>query len=238
MKKIKIVFLILFLILNFSCNKEKKVINVGIYADYPPFSFKENDQIKGFNLEFLNICLKNLNYKPNYIEVDIDSFDKLKNGEIDILVGGYPITYKYPEGVSLTEPYFDMSVYLMSRIDDPLDSLESLSDRKLILPMYTFLEEVIKSVKNLEKIPYKNFNESIKSLKERDADAILVEKVILDIYSLDEKQFLKVKLLDQGLTIVLREDDDELRYELNSSISLVKKSKQYKKLILKWFEEE
>ena len=93
-------------------------------------------------------------------------------------------------------------------------------------------------MKNLEKLPYKNYSESMKSLENGDTDAVLVEKVLLDIYSLDENKFIKVKVYNQGLTIVLREDSDELRYEFNNTISNLIKTKQYKNLILKWFEEE
>jgi len=69
----------------------------------------------------------------------------------------------------------------------------------LILPLYTFSEELVKNVKNLEKLPYKNYSESMKSLENGDTDAVLVEKVLLDIYSLDENKFIKVKVYNQGL---------------------------------------
>ena len=238
MRKLFLILIIIFIFLSYSCKKEQKILNIGVYTEYPPFSYKEEDKLKGFNIDFLDLCLKEINYKPNYIEIDLDSFDKLKSGEVDILIGGYPIVYKYPEGISLTEPYFDMSLYLISRIDNPVESIENLTDKKLILSLYTFSEELVKNVKNLEKIPYKNYKESIKSLENGDVDAILIEKVLLDIYSLDENKFIKVNVFNQGLTMVLREDSDDLRYELNRSISNLLKSKQYKNLILKWFEEE
>jgi len=236
----KLFFILIFFLIftNFSCNSNQKTLNVGVYTDYPPFSYKEDNIIKGFNIDFLEICFKKMKYKPNYIEIESGSFEKLKNGEVDVLIGGYPIAYNYPEGISLTEPYFDMSLYLISRITNPVSSIENLGDKKLILSLYTFSEELVKNVKNLEKIPYKNFKESLKLVEDGDADAVLIEKVLLDIYSLDESKLIKVKVYNQGLTMVLREDEDELRYEFNSSISSILKTKQYKNLILKWFEEE
>lgn len=238
MKRIFLILIILLIFFSFSCKKENKFLNIGIYTEYPPFSYKEDNKIKGFNVDFLELCLKEINYKPNYIEVDFDSFEKLKNGEVDILIGGYPLVFNYPDYISITEPYFDMSYCLISRIDNPIESLENLSDKKLILSLYTFSEKLIKNVKNLEKLPYKNYKESIKSLEDGDADAILIEKVLIDIYSLDENKFIKVNIYNQGLTMVLREDSDKLRYELNKSISNLIKTKYYKNLILKWFEEE
>jgi ABC-type amino acid transport substrate-binding protein len=106
------------------------------------------------------------------------------------------------------------------------------------LPLYTIAEELVKNVKNLEKIPYKNFNEAINSLENDEVDAILIEKVVLDIYKVDENKFFVAKVYDNGLTIVLRDEDNDLRYKINGAISEIIKGKDYKKLILKWFEEE
>ncbi|MBC7195419.1 MAG: transporter substrate-binding domain-containing protein, partial [Caldisericia bacterium] len=207
-------------------------------SDYPPFSYKENNKFVGFNIDFLNLLLKELNFDGEYIETETFNFEPLLNKEIQILIGGYPIKYKYSQGLSLSEPYFDLSYYLISKIDDPIESIDSLQDKRLILPLYTFAEELIKKVKNLEKIPFKNFNEAIKMLEEDEVDAILIEKVILDIYKIDENKFFKTKVYDNGLTIVLRDEDNDLRYKINSAISKIMKSKDYNKLILKWFEEE
>lgn len=240
MKKFLVFLTVFVILLSFaSCkNNKKEVLKIGVISDYPPFSYKENNKFVGFNIDFLNLVLKELNFDGEYIETEPFNFEPLLNKEVQILIGGYPIKYKYSLGLSLSEPYFDLSYYLISKIDNPIESIDSLQDKRLILPLYTFAEELIKKVKNLEKIPFKNFNEAIKMLEEDEVDAILIEKVILDIYKIDENKFFKTKVYDNGLTIVLRDEDNDLRYKINSAISKIMKSKDYNKLILKWFEEE
>ncbi|MCX8095351.1 MAG: transporter substrate-binding domain-containing protein [Caldisericia bacterium] len=238
MKKFIIFLLILFSISLFSCKKEIKTIKIGINIDYPPFSFKENEKLVGFNIDFLNLLLKELNLKGEFLEIKDINFEILLNNEVQFIIGGYPLKYKYPQGVSITMPYFDLSYYLISRVDMPIDSINSLEDKKLILPMYTFAEEIVKNVKNLIKIPYKNFNEAVISLENKDADAILIERTFFDIYKLDENKFFKAKVYDNGLVIVLKDDNNDLRNKINNAISKIINSKDYKKLILNWFEEE
>lgn len=238
MKKIVIFLIILFSIFLFSCKKEKGIIKIGINIDYPPFSYKDNGKIVGFNIDFLNLLLKELNFVGEYKEIEDFNFDPLLNNEVDILIGGYPLKYKYPQGVSISMPYFDLSYLLISRSDSPIDSVKSLEDKTLILPLYTYAEEIVKNVKNLAKIPYKNFNEAIKSLENRDADAILIEKTVVDIYKLDKNKFFKTKVYENGLVFVLRDDENDLRYKINNSISKIINGKIYNKLILKWFEVE
>lgn len=238
MKKLIIFLLILFSIFLFSCKKEKETVKIGINIDYPPFSYKDNGKLVGFNIDFLSLLLKDLNLIGEYKEIEGFNFDSLLNNEVDILIGGFPLKYKYPQGVSISMPYFDLSYLLISRSDSPVDSIESLEDKTLILPLYTYAEEIVKNVKNLAKIPYKNFNEAIKNLENRDADALLIEKIVVDIYKLDENKFFKTKVYDNGLVFVLRDDEDDLRYKINNSISKIINGKEYNKLILKWFEEE
>jgi len=238
MKKL-IVFLLIFISLFlFSCKNSVKTIKIGINTDFPPFSYKDNGKLTGFNVDFINLLLKELNLKGEFIEIEGFDFDKLINREADILIGGYPLKYKYPKGVSISLPYFDLSYYLISKLTSPIDSIDALQDKILILPLYTYAEELIKSVKNLTKLPYKNFNDAIKILDSGDADAILVEKVITEIYKIDENKYFKMKVFENGLTIVLRDEDDDLRYKINSAISKIVNGKNYKNLILKWFEEE
>lgn len=238
MKKLIIFLLILFSIFLFSCKKEKETVKIGINIDYPPFSYKDNGKLVGFNIDLLSLLLKDLNLIGEYKEIEGFNFDSLLNNEVDILIGGFPLKYKYPQGVSISMPYFDLSYLLISRSDSPVDSIESLEDKTLILPLYTYAEEIVKNVKNLAKIPYKNFNEAIKNLENRDADALLIEKIVVDIYKLDENKFFKTKVYDNGLVFVLRDDEDDLRYKINNSISKIINGKEYNKLILKWFEEE
>lgn len=238
MRKLVIFLLILFSIFHFSCKKEKESIKIGINIDYPPFSYIDNGKLVGFNIDFLSLLLKELNYKGEYIQIEGINFEPLMNHEVDILIGGYPLKYKYPHGIAISMPYFDLSYLLISRSDSPIDSINSLEEKTVVIPLYTYAEELVKNVKNLVKIPYKNFNEAIKILENKEVDAILVEKILIDIYKLDENKFFKTKVYDNGLVIVLRDDNDNLRYKLNYSISKINNMKIYKKLILKWFEEE
>lgn len=238
MKKILIFILILSILTFLSCKNKKELIKIGVNIDYPPFSYKENGKLVGFNIDFLNLLLKELNFDKEYVEIEGFNFEPLFKKDVQFLIGGYPLKYKYPQGISISVPYFDLSYLLISRVDSPIDSINSLEDKTLILPLYTYAEEIVKNVKNLTKIPYKNFNDAIKSLENHDADAILIEKVLLDIYKLDENKFFKTTIFSNGLVIVLRDEDNDLRYKINYSISKIINGKIYNKLILKWFEEE
>ena len=71
----------------FSLEKDKH-IKVGLYL-YAPYYYKDkNNNITGYYHEFLDVLCKDANISYEYVNVDIDSgLEKLKNNEIDILLG-------------------------------------------------------------------------------------------------------------------------------------------------------
>ena len=79
----------------FSLEKDQN-IKVGLYS-YAPYYYKDkNNNITGYYHEFLDILCKDANITYEYVDVDVDNaLEKLKNNEIDILLGIH-----YIEGIS------------------------------------------------------------------------------------------------------------------------------------------
>lgn len=71
----------------FSLEKDK-TIKVGLYL-YEPYYYKDkNNNITGYYHEFLDILCKDVNIRYEYVNVNVcDALEKLKNNEIDILLG-------------------------------------------------------------------------------------------------------------------------------------------------------
>lgn len=71
----------------FSLEKDKS-IKVGLYS-YAPYYYKDkNNDTTGYYHEFLETLCKDANITYEYVNIDIDSgLEKLKNNEIDILLG-------------------------------------------------------------------------------------------------------------------------------------------------------
>ena len=81
----------------FSLEKDQN-IKVGLYS-YAPYYYKDkNNNITGYYHEFLDILCKDANITYEYVDVDVDNaLEKLKNNEIDILLGIHYIEGIYKE---------------------------------------------------------------------------------------------------------------------------------------------
>lgn len=85
----------------------KGILRVATSADAEPFSYVENNQVVGFDMELISQIAEKLGYE---IEIETMSFSGLvpsiQTGKADIAVGGLSITSDLPELVTFSEPIY------------------------------------------------------------------------------------------------------------------------------------
>ena len=88
-------------------SSSKGVLRVATSADAPPFSYVENNQVVGFDIELMSQIAEKLGYE---IEIETMAFSgvvpSIQTGKADIAVGGLSITLDLPELVTFSEPIF------------------------------------------------------------------------------------------------------------------------------------
>lgn len=86
----------------------KRILTVGVSPDYEPFEFYENNQLVGFDIDFIKLIADELNYE---IEFKVYSFESLvsavANGDIDLAISAITVTEKRRELVDFTDFYVD-----------------------------------------------------------------------------------------------------------------------------------
>lgn len=93
-------------------------INVG-YVGFYPMAYEENGVVKGLDIDIFNeVCSEN-GWTPNYIKVNnADRFDRLNNGEYDILLGGVSITDERESKVEFSTPYMTSGIMIAAKKSD------------------------------------------------------------------------------------------------------------------------
>jgi ABC-type amino acid transport substrate-binding protein len=112
------------------------VLRIGITPDYPPLIFKIGEEIKGAEAEFGNLLAKELQRKPEYIELFWEEqIPALIGGKIDIIMSGMSITDARKVRVDFTEPYMKSGLMALMRAEDA--------------PGYPTLESIKQSLTNV-----------------------------------------------------------------------------------------
>lgn len=148
----KKLFTLLFILTSFLCtsqnevNKtsEKPVKNLIVgYAGTEPFVVKDNGSWKGISVEIWDLVSQEmgLNYTPQLYGSVSEALNDLATGKIDVLVGPTSITSDRAELVEFSQPYFQSSLAIMSRIDEPsfLDRIAPLFTINLLYALFVFL---------------------------------------------------------------------------------------------------
>lgn len=119
-----------------------KTITVG-YAGTEPFVISDKDEWKGISVEIWELVSQGMGvkYTPKSYASVSEALNDLANGKIDVVVGPTSITSERAELVEFSQPYFQSSLAIMSRIDDPsfLDRIAPLFTINLLYALFVFL---------------------------------------------------------------------------------------------------
>lgn len=108
---------------------------VGTNAEFPPFSFMENNTIVGFDIDIAHEVAKRLN---KTIELKNMSFDallpSLQLGSIHIIAAGMTPTPERAKRILFTKPHMTGdTLVIVSLKDNPFASIEALKDKTVVV---------------------------------------------------------------------------------------------------------
>lgn len=84
------------------------ILRVGTNAEFAPFSFIENGEIQGFDIDMIKAVAKKLNYEIQIIDLPWDALiPELKSRSVDIIAAGMTMTQERAQVVDFTTPYLD-----------------------------------------------------------------------------------------------------------------------------------
>ena len=86
--------------------REKGIIKVGTTGDYKPFTYIENGEYKGYDIEVVKLLAKNLNVDIEFIPTTWKKLSEdLQNKKYDIAVGGISINSEREKISEMTDSY-------------------------------------------------------------------------------------------------------------------------------------
>ena len=145
-----IVFTFLIFSAGFSQQKPKADINVVSksklkvgYAGSEPFVINNGRDWNGISIDIWSRVAdaEQINYEAKFYSSISEAVDALAKGEIDALVGPASITSARAEKVEFTQPYYQASLSILSRVDDPtvIDRIAPFFTISLLYALLVFL---------------------------------------------------------------------------------------------------
>ena len=256
MKKIiALVLAALMLVMTFAfagCGKEKapeadkKVFTMGIDAEYPPFSYMDdNGEYTGFDVEVCKAACDYLGWEFKVFGVNWDNkLIQLDAGECDCVWSGMTILPSMKEaGYVISEPYFDNTQVLLVKADSGFASSKDLAGKDVAVQLGTSGESLLKG--DLKESLADTFNKVVTcdsflkcftELEGGAVDAVFVDKPVAASYVAEHDGF---NVIDENLGaeqygIAFRSADTELCSQIEGAVKALVENGTYAKIAEKY----
>lgn len=177
LKKIFLTFLLISLIACQDKNNDD-VIKLGTSPDYPPFEYKKDGEIIGFDIELAEAIAKKLNKKLEIHELDFNSLiPALQANKVDFIASGITITPERISNIDFSTIYYQASIAGIAKEDTDISSLANKKvGAQLGSIMESFIKEQQQILPNISIASLANNLHLLQELKLGRIDILLLEE--------------------------------------------------------------
>ena len=204
-----------------------QVLRIGVREDAPPFGFKDKeDRPQGFDIDLGFRIARALKVQPVYVTVTSQNrIEKLKNGEIDIIIATLTATRHRAKEIDFSMPYFQDQQGLLVAAASPIQSYRDLSGKKVASAVGSTSIENLKVVApDSQIVPVNSMKDAFEKLKKGEVDAITGDGMTLralDYGSEDPKAY---RLAGEGFSVEpyvigLPQNDSQFRSQIDDLLT-------------------
>lgn len=219
--------------------KEPHTLIFAISAEYPPFEYYENQQLKGFDVELAHLIAQEMNTRVVFQNMDFYTIlAALAGGTVDGAISAMAITPLRQKNFDFSDPYHFDTIAMIFPKSQPLKDF-SLSGKNVACQLGTTMEIWIK--KNSPKallVTMDNNNQIIEALKAGHVDCVLMDRAQAEIFSQKNPSLSYVvppsSHEGDGYGLVFPKESS-LTLPVNQALKRLKEKGVLKALEKKWF---
>ena len=249
MKKYFLLSLVFISVLFTACTDDKpsaeakKVIKVGTSGSYFPFTYYENDVLKGFEIDVWNAIGEKLDATVEFKTAKFSGlFGMLETKKIDTISNQITRTEARIAKYDFAEAYvYDGAQIIVHKDNTTINSLEDLKGKKIGVGLGTNYAEIIREFdtnNEIEIVSYdgNGFQNDVK-LKRIDA---YIEDRTSAVESI-KKANLPLKIVGSPIKVLanafpfLKSDNNLLLKDVNAALATLRKDGKLKEISQKWF---
>ncbi|WP_323754585.1 amino acid ABC transporter substrate-binding protein [Marinobacter sp.] len=218
-------------------------LRVGMSGSYFPFTFVEQDELKGFEVDVMNALGKEMGREIQYETANFSGlFGMLQSGRIDTVANQITITEERKKAYVFSDPYvYDGAQVVTKKGNTEVRSVEDLKGKTVAVNLGSNFEDLLEQLPYADQINIKTYESNL----ERDTALGRVDAFVMDRVS--ASQIIKEKPLPlelAGPTFSQIKNaypfhDNEagraLRDEVNKAMATLRENGTLANISEKWF---
>lgn len=235
--------LVLLALASTTVHAQDDTIRVGMSGQYFPFTFVEQDTLKGFEVDVMDAIAQEMGRKVEYQTAAFSGlFGMLGAGRIDTVANQITITDERQKAYLFSEPYvYDGAQVVTKAGNDGINGVEDLKGKTVAVNLGSNFEALLRDLPYADEIDIKTYESNI----ERDTALGRVDAFVMDRVS--ASQIIKEKPLPLQLagptfsqiTNAYPFRDTErgraLRDEVNAALATLRNNGTLRAISEEWF---
>ncbi|WP_411348246.1 basic amino acid ABC transporter substrate-binding protein [Paenibacillus sp. WLX2291] len=223
-------------------------IKIATDASYAPMEFMDLDQVKGFDIDFIDAVMKQAGLTYEVTNTGWDTMlESVRQGtEYQAGVSSVSITDERKESYSFSLPYFESTNVIMVKEGSDIKSALDLKDKKVAVQNGTTADILMSGIMGKDSANLSRFESNALALLELDnggADAVVADIAIVREYIKNNPDKKLVSItdpdnFDSEYYGILYPKDSELKAKLDPAIQTIIDNGTYAEIYKKWFGEE
>lgn len=222
------------------CGEESgnnNIIKIGVSPDYPPFEFKKDGQLSGFDIDLARLIGRELGKEVKFAEMEFNSIlASLNNDHIDAGISAITVTDERRKSFDFSDIYHFASLAAIYKKEHPINNKDDLMGKKVACQLGTTMEIWLKNnVTSARIITFDNNNQAIESLKSGYSQSVIIDADQAKSFALNnpELSYQIIAKADDGFVVALKKNSD-LTKDINEALKKLIANGEVEKLEEKW----
>lgn len=239
MKRLVNAFAICSLLMLAACKEKNNLneIHFAIAAEYPPFEYQEQNELKGFDIDLANLIAKHLGKKAVFDNMQFSTIlPALTAGQVDAAISTITITAERKKNLDFTQPYYFEEMAAVFRNENSVTNPTQLKGKKTACQLGSTMEIWLKKNMPKEEITaMDNNNQAIEALKAGHVDVVLMDGPQAALFSKKNPglAYAIIAHSDDGYGIAFKKQSP-LSAQINRALNTLKEQGEIEKLKHKW----
>lgn len=218
-------------------------LRVGMSGGYFPFTFVEQDELKGFEVDVMNAVGEITGDDIEFVTASFSGLaGMLESGRIDTIANQITITPERKAKYVFTSPYvYDGAQVVVRAGNDTIEGVEDLSGKSVAVNLGSNYEQLLREQPNADEIDIRTYESNI----EQDVALGRVEAFVMDRVSATQvikEKGLPLELAGQPFSTIenalpFRDDEAgrEQRDRVDTALSELRENGELREISEKWF---